>query len=308
MGRRDKDAGEARYSERRKAPLRRRARLGWVACALAVALALPPSSLCQAQVAPATGKASPGAASEGAYRALIAEAIREYSLRNYAEARSLFTRAYGMNPNARVMRGLGMAEFELRNYIASTDLLTQALASNDKPLTAAQRKQTIELLQRAQSFIGRFSVELSPPQATLQVDGAPVDTAAGNRLLMQVGDHTIEVSAPGFRPTRRIVKVTGGELATIRVQLEAVSLRVESTPPGASPGPTEMRSSPATSPPTEPSTPNDGSTMWESPWLWAGAGAVLVGVGAVLVVALAGGETVTASPVAGGLNATLGAP
>lgn len=248
-------------------------------------------------------------AADPAYRDLIAEAIREYSMRNYAEARSLFTRAYAMHPNARVMRGLGMAEFELRNYIASTDLLTRALASQDKPLTADQRAQTIELLQRAQGFIGRFSMELNPAQAMVQVDGAPVDAAAGNALLMQVGDHTLEVSAAGYRPTRRIVKVTGGEVATIRVQLEPVSLKVEPTPPPASPGPTTVTASntpPASS--TAPAAVADDSSVWESPWLWAGAGAVVLGVGAVLVVALAGGDTVTQGPVAGDLDATLGAP
>src|SRR3954468_5859705 len=61
------------------------------------------------------------------YRSLLEEAVAEYDARRYEEARALFRRAHDLSPNARTMRGIGMASFELREYVEALRALEGAL-------------------------------------------------------------------------------------------------------------------------------------------------------------------------------------
>src|SRR5688572_888187 len=56
------------------------------------------------------------------YKRAVEEALKEYGLGHFEEARSLFRRAHGIYPNARTLRGLGMVEFELRHYVRAAQL------------------------------------------------------------------------------------------------------------------------------------------------------------------------------------------
>src|SRR4051812_11159906 len=79
-------------------------------------------SLSSAVLVVALGAASPRVAvaqdaDTPQYRGLLNEAVSEYDARRYEEARALFRRAHELSPNARTLRGIGMASFELREYV-----------------------------------------------------------------------------------------------------------------------------------------------------------------------------------------------
>src|SRR5688572_7254192 len=72
-------------------------------------------------LAPATPPLDPSENPD--YKRAVEEALKEYGLGHFEEARSLFRRAHGIYPNARTLRGLGMVEFELRHYVRASQLL-----------------------------------------------------------------------------------------------------------------------------------------------------------------------------------------
>lgn len=223
-----------------------------------------------------------------AYKALIEEAVREYAAQNFPEARSLFTRAFALSPNARVLRGLGMAEFELRNYPRSVDYLRRALASADHPLSGDLRASAEALLLRAERFVVAVPLSITPPDAVLLVDGQPATRGEDGALVMQVGDHTVEFTAPGYRSQRRKVSVTGAQPAPVEVVLEAANLAVAGAgePQGApAPGPTA-----AALVATGPDAEKDDSSLFESPLLWAGVGVGVAVIAVVLVASLSGSD------------------
>jgi len=74
----------------------------------------------------------------------------------WQEARALFQQAHEEYPNARTLRGIGMAAFEMRDYVGAYRALMQALASEERPLTRRQRRATQALLEETRAFIGRF--------------------------------------------------------------------------------------------------------------------------------------------------------
>ncbi|HKO93271.1 MAG TPA: PEGA domain-containing protein [Polyangiaceae bacterium] len=156
---------------------------------------------------------------DAAYDQAVAEALSELEANHYPEAREEFRRAHALLPSARTLRGLGMVEFELRNYGESVRLLEEALTADVKPLDDKLRKETEALLARAQRYMGELRVETDPSSATVIVDGAEMKRGPFGSLLLQVGEHALEVRAPGRASEKRVVHVRGGERSELRISL-----------------------------------------------------------------------------------------
>ena len=176
------------------------------------ALAASPAAMAQAQRAPRPTRE---------YQRTIRSAISEFNEGRWEEARALFREANEMYPNARSLRGIGMASFEMREYAVAHDALLEALASEIRPLTRGQRRETEELLDRARRFIGRVRVVVSPPEAALQVDLREPRFADDGSMLLDVGEHSLSATLEGFRPSTQQLVVEGGEDTTIRIALQS---------------------------------------------------------------------------------------
>jgi hypothetical protein len=163
-------------------------------------------------LSPTTAAAQDGEPPESEeYTRILREALQEYDARNYLEARALFTRAHDLQPNARTLRGIGMASFELREYVQSIRALEAALTHQVRPLTEEQRASVEDLMDRARTFVGRFQVRVAPPGATLYVDGAPAELGPDGSLLLDLGEHEVSVRCDDCSTTSRSVAVRGGE-------------------------------------------------------------------------------------------------
>lgn len=201
----------------------------------------------------------PASAPPPGYQAAVDLGVDELDRGNYAEARTRFLEAHALYPNARTLRALGMAEYELRNYVASCDYLEQALRSRERPLTYEQRQATQVLLNKAYGYVARYTLWLTPAQAVLTLDGAPLALPADRVLRLSVGEHVLEAHAPGYQSERRSVNVIGRVDQTLRIELSPL---------------------PAEPAPSVPEAPREASRprprRW---WPWvAGAGAVATGV------------------------------
>jgi hypothetical protein len=231
--------------------------LAQASCCIQLVLAVPPARA-QEPVDPAH------------YQMLIDEGIREYGLRNFAESRSLLTRAQAHFPNARALRAIGMAEFELRNYSASASALAAALASEVRALEGAQRAEAEQLLARAENFLTHVTVFGWPWPSVVHVDGVPVQLSPGGELVLEVGDHELEFALPGHLGERRRVRAVGAEWLTLHVSL----LPIIVTPfAEAGYGPTLRTSAP----------PSDAvAASSRQRWIWSGVLLVSVALAAGL--------------------------
>jgi tetratricopeptide (TPR) repeat protein len=211
-----------------------------------------------------TSEDSLGVVSEDVYRDLVVDAIREYDLHHFAEARGLFSKAHAISPSARTLRGLGAAEFELRNYGASVSYLEQALASQARPLEGELRERTNRLLERARGFVATLELRVQPESSLAVVDGVPVRDQ--HALVLDVGDHVLEFHAPGYVPEKRKMHVVGGEVQQLQVVL---TLRVERVGPVAQERPTKQ-------------------PLYRNAWLWTGLGLLVVGAAVGTALAFSG--------------------
>jgi len=189
-----------------------------LAC-LAWSTALASPAPTRAQDREDDGESAPG--DPAGYAALIDEALSEHRSGNFEEARTLFARAHAIFPNARTLRGMGMMEFELRDYAESVAHLEQALVSPTRALAGELRESTTVLLARAQGFVGTLALEIEPPDARVLLDGLVVTVEPERPLVLNFGEHTLELSATGYQRQTRKLALRGGEAQTMRVELVA---------------------------------------------------------------------------------------
>jgi hypothetical protein len=161
------------------------------------------------------------AAEDAAYRGFVKDALSEYDAHHYEEARSLFRRAHQINPNARTLRGIGIASFDLRDYVAAARALSDSLADTRKPLTPEQRVHAQGLLERCRSFIDVYTLKITPADARVLLDGRPPDFEPDGTVLIGLGTHNFEASKGGYVLRAFSLAVRGGERKELVVTLEA---------------------------------------------------------------------------------------
>jgi hypothetical protein len=226
------------------------------------------------------------------YRELVQDAVNEFAVHNFEEARVLFSRAHALMPSARTHRGLGMVEFELRNYRESIVHLEEALRSQVKPLDGERRTETERLLARANDFVGRLVLKLQPSAASVSIDGTPLDVSADEGVVLGLGEHILVVEADGYAPHKQTLSIAGGDLQTLKVVLVKTLV---SAPPGLA----------ATQRVAAPAKPR---RWYKSPWLWTTLGVVVLGAAAGTTYALVRSDSETAPPYGGTANAVIEAP
>lgn len=261
------------------------------ACAPALRLLL------LALAAAATAQAAAQDDAEARYRALVGEAITEYEARDFPAARALFLRAHALSGNARTLRGLGMVAFELRDYTESVERLEQALGARERPLEGALRADTEALLARARTFVARLELHVEPAVTVeVRIDGVEAALDGAQRLLVAVGDHTVEAAAPGFAAQRRTITVVGGRDQTLHVQLSKLETAGTATAPSAERAAragfaSGMHRDPRLPQRAAADTGDAGGGVLSSAWFWTAAGLVIGGgVAAALLLATSGDE------------------
>lgn len=211
------------------------------------------------------------------YDAAIKTAIAEYDAGNWDEARAMFLRAHQIKPNARALRGMGLADFEARHYVRAIKELRDALAEARNPLTDAQRASVEAAIARAESYLARVIVLVHPENAAIHLDGRSVTPGPGGEIAVDAGTHELRVSAEGYEPQSVRVSLVGGEQSELRIKLFSRAAGASPATPATSPTP-----GPAPAPVAA-----EGSGGGQV-WTWVAAGGAVVFAGGALAFWLAG--------------------
>ena len=240
-----------------------------------------PSARVRAEPAPASDAAKPE------YTQLVQQALHEYEIGNFNEAKVFFARAHALSPNARTLRGIGMCAYELRNYVESIGYFEQALSSKQRPLTVPMNGEVTRLLSQARSFVTKLTLQLQPSQARLRIDARPVTPTADGSVLLDPGVHELTIEAQEYDSDTRTIRTNGAEVLSLDVTLQRTrsespelhhaTAEPEELPSEASPVPEGA----AAAMPSHASSGAGSSQV--GPWLLIGAGAAVAIAGGVLL-------------------------
>ncbi|MET0388620.1 MAG: PEGA domain-containing protein [Polyangiales bacterium] len=188
-----------------------------IVCWLGLAWCLAGAGTALAQHTP------PNGSNQAAYRDQISKALQEYTLGHWAEARVYFAEAHAIWPNARTFRGLGMTCYEARSYVESIDFLEQALRNTIQPLTPKLAEEARRILDQAKRFVSSVKLELDPSDATLTIDDKPLRPRADGDVLVNPGEHQLDISAPGYQDLHRIVVAEAGQPLRVHATLRSLA-------------------------------------------------------------------------------------
>ena len=133
----------------------------------------------------------------------------------------------------------------------------------------------------------------------VRIDGEGVALDDAQRVRVAVGDHTVEIGAPGFANERRTVTVVGGEEQTLHVHLRRLGERGGADAPSAAQTaraglPRGARGDALAA--SEGATATDGdSSVLSSPWFWT-AVVLVVGGGVTAGVLLGNSDDEIETP------------
>jgi hypothetical protein len=152
------------------------------------------------------------------YDALVREAVGEYNMGNWREARLLFGQAHELHPSARTWRGMGLTDYESKRYVEAIGELQAALESTVKRLTDAQREEVQGVLERSQRFVAIYTLTLPSDASELRLDGKPASVDDNGALRLNPGAHVLSVRRASGAVLERRFDVEVGARGTLELE------------------------------------------------------------------------------------------
>jgi len=140
--------------------------------------------------------------------------------REFERAYHEFRAAFVVVPSLATLGNLGLAELETQRYVdAATHLRDVIRLERQRAREAPQFM--LDGYKRALEKVGRLKLIVQPSDATVRVDGAPLEeTGAEEEWFGAPGEHRVRVERHGFLPFERMTLLQAGAVTTVEATLE----------------------------------------------------------------------------------------
>ena len=212
-------------------------------------------------------------------RAQFDAGVRLFAEANYRGALDAFQRAYDIKPHP-------VVRLNLASCYEKLDMPVQAYENYDAFLrempgaTAVQKREVQRALRGLRQSVGELSLDgVTPSDATVTVDGAPVRVTPGRPLYLPVGNHTVRATREGYAEASKDVVVRSGRQQKVVLALEELAAGSTAIA-AAAPEAFEDEDGSEIAVGAEPA--EGGRTIFTTPVIVAGGVAVALAVGAVV--------------------------
>lgn len=190
------------------------------------------------------GKARAEGGAKATARRLLAQGSAKYQAGDFAGAAADFQRAYAAYPSPKILFNLGQAYRALKQPDLAAESYGRFLAdaSQDVKLDERRLQQARAALKELAPLVVRIQVEVSPPSATLRLDGVrdvPRDFYL-HRDSDPAAPHHLVASAPGHAPRNRdftLAEVTALAADSRKLVVEPLQPVSATTAPAEPPAP-----------------------------------------------------------------------
>jgi hypothetical protein len=131
---------------------------------------------------------------------------------NYGGALAEFEEAYRLKPGVGSLQNVALSQKGLFRYAEAAATLEQLLNEHGAELSEGERRAVDEALAELKGLVASVKLHVVPESARVLLDGrALAPTEWAGPLVLNVGEHTLNVDAPGYSPERRVLRVAGGQ-------------------------------------------------------------------------------------------------
>jgi hypothetical protein len=174
---------------------------------------------------PATTSVPVVPASVQAARRHFANGVRLYQDANYSAALIEFETANELVPGSASLQNIALCQKALFRYAAAADTLDLLLSSYGSTLSANEHSSVTAAKNELESLTRHLRVHASPAHALVKLDGealTPEQLRAGLRV--NVGEHQLSASAPGYATKSTPVRLASGQgPVDLNVRLELIA-------------------------------------------------------------------------------------
>ncbi len=140
----------------------------------------------------------------------MANGIKLYGEGAYDAALAEFNAAYGKKPRAGPLINQALCYKKLGRYADALVVIERALKDHSATLDAANRAAAEKESEELRALLAWVTVAVSPPEATLSIDGHAPPAAIDGLLPLRPGPNVIAAEADGFEPASRTVQLVSG--------------------------------------------------------------------------------------------------
>ncbi len=150
---------------------------------------------------------------------------------NYGGALAEFEEAYRLKPGAGSLQNVALSQKGLFRYAEAAASLELLLQRHAGELTEGELEAVHDAVGELKALIASIKLRVVPEHARVVLDGRQLSAADWQApLVLNVGEHTLTVDAPGYVPEKRLVRVPGGRHdVPVEVQLKCAAGFVEVT-------------------------------------------------------------------------------
>lgn len=160
-----------------------------------------------------------------AARRHFANGVRLYQDANYSAALIEFEAANALKPGSASLQNIALCQKALFRYAAAAATLDLLLSSYGPTLSSEERQVVEAAKHELESLTRELRVRVTPQSALVKLDGVelgPAERKTGLRV--NVGEHLLSASAPGYATKTLPVRVASGQGAVdLNVKLDPVA-------------------------------------------------------------------------------------
>src|SRR5262249_53750262 len=153
--------------------------------------------------------------------------VKLYADRNFPAAVVEFQAAYEARPSPNPLVNIALCAKEMFRYPQAIAALEAALSKHGDAMDPTDKKAAADAIKEMRALLGTVRVTLSPPGATLLVDGEEHPAGAAEiAIALGPGTHKIAARAEGYAFAEQSVSVASGREQTLALVLKAEQGRV----------------------------------------------------------------------------------
>lgn len=144
-------------------------------------------------------------------------------IEGWEEAVVELERSLGLHPTRAALYNLGLCHQSLSRPADAIQAFQRFLRDYGASAPENERAEVEGLIRGLQPQVGRLVVRVSVPDAAVAVDGDAVGRSPlADDLMLEPGEHLVEVALDGYAPVRRELRLAAGESVVLDLMLEVL--------------------------------------------------------------------------------------